>query len=240
MRLLARGIAVLAVAATLTSCSGSTSTPRPTLSPGSQPPPAAQLAALANAGVSATYSAKYALRDAEGKQLGSVAVARTPRAQRFDFRIVHNGKATLASVWLTSKGSYACTPKHGKPLCLLLARRSGKAPGIFAAYEPLTDVFVDDLLALRTAAPATFTVTGLPPVAASNDMPAASCFTVRPTGTSTVVSGRYCLSAQGVPTSVAFSTGSSLLLQTYSAAVPAARRLVPPKHAIPVEPSKKK
>jgi hypothetical protein len=237
VKALRRSVGVaLTLAFAVSACSGSSGTNAPTATPDPGANAAlTDLAALAGKAAAASFGATYSLVDSNDQRLGVVSVARTPAALRFDFAVALNGKPTHTTIWKVKRGTFACAARpHRSRLCLVLAHGSSSAPGVFADYLPLEQVFTGDLTALARPNPDNVTVASLPDEPATPKVPMAHCFTVATSPPSTVDSGTYCFAANGIPTKMVFTTGSSLTMRTVNTRAPTPRLLVPPKHPIPL------
>jgi hypothetical protein len=217
---------VLSAALTLGACSDSTPTTAVTPTPLPTVAASVRLAALARAGLSEAYTATYALRSRVTR--GTVLLRRTPAAYRLDVTV--KGKPTAILVH-NNTGTYSCQQraKH-KPTCFKVAARGKPIPAIFNAGQQVFFNYLASLARQTSRYRVTLGASTLP----HGDVPAGACFAVRPVRAGSagdVATGTYCLSEEGIPTKVAFASGT-FDLQTLGAAP--AHKLVPPARATPL------
>lgn len=171
---------------------------------------------------------------------GTAATVRvwvTPTAYRVE---VAQGTST-AALYGSASGTVACPENAGMPTVCYTVAGPGKAvPTAFDAG--IERVFTRDLPALAAAAPG-FTVTEeqpAPALAASS--PGVRCFTVtqQPGGTvltsglvPLIDAGTYCLSPDGLPVQLGFTSGTLTLVSHGEAPPPVALRVPAPPQALP-------
>jgi hypothetical protein len=216
-------LTLLAALAALTGCSGGSATPSPSVS--TEGSPAEQLAALAQGGLRASYTATYALQGAQPTSAATVTIRRTPTAYRVD--IVSKGSD--AFLVRNPKGTYSCEQKPGKkPTCFTVAAAGKPIPPTFDAG--VQKVFNAYLAQLATAS-TSYEVTPVDAQPATGALPEGLCYSVLPGKSSPaqnqVAAGTYCFSADGIPVHVAFPSGT-IDLQALAVETPTPNFLVPP------------
>jgi hypothetical protein len=198
--------AATAVMALCVACTSSGSgRPGPQQSPSAA---AAQLAALAGRGATATYTGIYSFHQVSPDSTAAVDVWHAPPNLRVD---VVSGGAT-ASLIRTAAATYSCASKKHKVSCFTIAKRGEKAPAPFDVGP--ASLFSGDLVTL-SASGITYVVTPAPPVPASGKVPAATCFAIKAgllTPQPAVQPGTYCFADTGVLTSVTYPSGNTARL----------------------------
>ena len=184
------------------------------------------LAALAEKGAAANYSATYSFHQASPDTTASVQVWRADPSLRVD--VVAGG--TTATLLVTPTGSYSCSITGAKRSCLLVAGAGNPLPKPFDV-APAT-LFTADLRALA-ADSAAYDVKAAPTAPATGDVPAAQCFDVAPAAsTSTplvpaVPAGRYCFTPAGLLAAASYPSGNTVKLTSFDTATPAAQQFTP-------------
>ena len=184
------------------------------------------LAALAEKGAAASYTATYAFHQASPDTTASVQVWRTDPSLRVD---VVAG-ATTATLLVTRDGSYSCSISGSKRSCLLVAGAGQALPKPFDVAP--ANLFSADLRALA-ADSAAYDVKTAPSQPRAGDVPAAQCFDVAAsvTGSTPLVpavpAGRYCFLADGLLADATFPSGNTVKLTSFDLATPAPAQFTP-------------
>jgi hypothetical protein len=215
-----------AAALVLSACSDDES---PNAVPSAEPPD--QLAALARAGLTASYTATYAL-EATGTPANSgiVTIRRTPNAYRVD--IVSKGSD--AFLVHNPRGTYSCEQKPGKPATCFTVAGAGKP--IPAAFDAGVQKVFNTYLTTFADQASAYDVSIVDAQPANGALPEADCFSVLPgtdSPTPQVAAGTYCFSGDGIPVHVVFPSGT-LDLRSLAVETPDATFLVPPATPTPL------
>ena len=195
--------------------------------------PADALAAFAEKGAAASYSATYSFHQASPDTTASVQVWRADASLRVD---VVAG-ATTATLLVTPTGSYSCSITGPKRSCLLVAGAGDPLPKPFDVAP--ANLFTADLRALA-ADSAAYDVKSAPSTPAAGPVPAAECFDVSPQVSSSagpesagpesadrVPAGRYCFIADGLLAAASYPSGNTVHLTAFQAATPAPGQFTP-------------
>ena len=185
--------------------------------------PADALAALAEKGASASYTATYAFHQSSPDTTASVQVWRAAPSLRVD---VVAG-ATTATLLVTQTGSYSCSMTGPKRSCLLVAAAGAPLPKPFDVAP--ANLFTADLRALA-ADSAAYDVKSAPSTPAAGQVPAAECFDVSPHVSGSpgaVPTGRYCFIAEGLLAAASYPSGNTVRLTTFQVATPAPGQFTP-------------
>ena len=184
------------------------------------------LAALAEKGAAANYSATYSFHQASPDTTASVQVWRADPALRVD--VVAGG--TTATLLVTATGSYSCSISGAKRSCLLVAAAGSPLPKPFDVAP--ANLFTADLRALA-ADSAAYNVKSAPSTPATGDVPAAQCYDVAPSVTSstplvpTVPAGRYCFIPAGLLAAASYPSGNTVKLTSFDATTPSPDQFTP-------------
>ena len=182
-----------------------------------------RLAALAEKGAAANYSATYTFHQASPDTTASVQVWRAAPSLRVD---VVAG-TTTATLLVTSSGSYSCSIRSSKRSCLLVAGAGAPLPKPFDVAP--ANLFTADLRALA-AGSAAYDVKSAPSVPATGSVPAAECFDVAPhvsAAAASVPAGRYCFIAAGLLAAATYPSGNTVHLSAYSTSTPTSDEFTP-------------
>ena len=185
--------------------------------------PADALAALAEKGAAASYSATYAFHQASPDTTASVRVWRADPSLRVD---VVAGPTT-ATLLITPTGSYSCSITGAKRSCLAVAAAGAALPKPFDVAP--ANLFTADLRTLA-ADSAAYDVKAAPSAPSTGDVPAAECFDVAPHvsgSTSNVPAGRYCFISAGLLAAATYPSGNTVRLTGFDAATPSSDQFTP-------------
>ena len=185
--------------------------------------PADALAALAEKGAAASYSATYSFHQASPDTTASVQVWRAAPSLRVD---VVAG-STTATLLVTATGSYSCAIQGSKRSCLLVAGAGEALPKPFDVAP--ANLFTADLRALA-ADSAAYDVKSAPSLPAAGSVPASQCFDVaaQVSGpTPSAPAGRYCFIADGLLAAASYPSGNTVKLTSFQAATPAPDQFTP-------------
>ena len=211
-------VPVLLVTAGLAGCSGGSHPPQANVTT-----PADALAALAEKGASASYSATYAFHQASPDTTASVQVWRADPS----FRVDVVAGSTTATLLVNQDGSYSCSITGTKRSCLLVAGPGAPLPKPFDVAP--ASLFTADLRALA-ADSAAYDVKSAPSTPAAGAVPAAECFDVSPhvsASAGTVPTGRYCFIAAGLLAAASYPSGNTVRLTAFQAVAPSPGQFTP-------------
>lgn len=172
-------------------------------SEGSDPPADEALAALAERGAAADFTARYALDSTEGPD-ATVQVFK--RDSRYRVDITQHG--ITAQLMTTAKGLVSCQRRGVAADCFLVAAPGERLPalldpGLQRIFTSALDLLAGDTDSVR--------VSRAEPLPSSTTRPAASCFAVSGEG---IDDGEYCLLDNGIPARASFAAATLELLDT--------------------------
>lgn len=175
-------------------------------SEGSGPPADEALAALAERGAAADFTARYALDSTDGPD-ATVQVFK--RDSRYRVDITQHG--ITAQLMTTAKGLVSCQRRGVAADCFLVAGPGERLP---ALLDPGLQRIFTTGLELLAADHESVHVRRAEPLPSSSTGPAASCFAVSGEG---IDDGEYCLLGSGIPARAVFSAATLELLATGAA-----------------------
>jgi hypothetical protein len=181
------------------------------------------LAALAEKGAAASYSATYSFHQISPDTTASVQVWRADPSLRVD--VVAGG--TTATLLVTSTGSYSCSISGAKRSCLLVAAAGEPVPKPFDVAP--ANLFTADLRALA-ADSAAYDVRSAPSQPPAGSVPAAQCFDIAAhvSGATPVVpAGRYCFTTAGLLAAASYPSGNTVHLVSAESTTPAPDQFTP-------------
>lgn len=244
-------VAVIAAAAgalLLAGCGGSSGGTSAGHSP--SPDASAQLAALAQRGTTADYTATYRLQPSTGTTPGTVTVYRLGTSLRLD---VTSG-ATTAVLVENSHGRFSCRLAGASKVCFKVAAAGAPLP---PEFDPGLQLVFTGYLTDLAAHASGYGVRRSGGTPSGEGVPAGTCFVVTAGSTTTpspapsasgtagpaasaspgaaaqrVTSGTYCLTGAGVVTKVRYEGGSLDLTRLGPA--PAVAKLQPPVSPTPL------
>ena len=234
-RTAAAGGALLLATATLAGCAGGdeprgvrSPAPSTTTSAASRPTtptptPAEQRASdLAREGLTAAYTATYALQRAgAGDPAATVRIYKLGTSYRVD--VARGGATSL--LMSTAEGPVSCQVRGSRRTCLLVAGPGERPPRLF---DPGLQRLVTDVLEAVSGGDG-LTVEGAGTMAAADGLPSATCFRI---SGGEVAPGEYCLTDGGVPRRATY--GSGTLELTELAKPPASSVFRPPVRPTPL------
>ena len=205
--------ASLLVVLAASGCTSHHSTASPSSAPAvSAPSPAAALATIAQLARDANYTATYRADSSDSPPRSNIIIVfRTSTQTRLDV----TGAAGHVLIQVDPTGTYTCNlPTSGTPSCLTLAGPGQAVPPSLdpegqALFTTTLDVLAQDN---------DLTVASEAPLAATNGLPAASCYAVIAAPAGGVSPGTYCFTGAGILTRVQFR--SSILQLTALAGAP--------------------
>jgi hypothetical protein len=185
--------------------------------------PADALAALAEKGAAASYSASYSFHQVSPDTTAAVQVWRAMPSLRVD--VVAGGMS--ATLLVTPTASYSCSISGAKRSCLLVAGAGEPVPKPFDVAP--ANLFTADLRALA-ADSAAYDIRSAASLPATGGVPAAQCFDVAAHvsgSTPPVPAGRYCFTAAGLLAAASYPSGNTVHLVSFATTTPAPDQFTP-------------
>ena len=229
-RLQVAAAAVILAGCSSSSTPGARATPTPSPSATATTPAAEELQRLAGLAAHLSYAATYRAHLRAPSSTATWHVWRGRRSLRVD--VV--ARRVVATLIVTARGSYSCRQAKRARTCFRVAKAGAPIPAPFD-YAPHTlfSTTVDQFAGNAGG----YDVTTAPGRPAANDVPAASCFDVRPTASAPkprALAATYCFSMRGLLTAVTYPSHNTVRLVTATLRPPPSSRFVPYASPTPI------